>query len=204
MKEFEAITRHDDAEPDGDVWVAAPPIYMPIAVVDADPSWPAVYTGLAQRIRAALGERVLGLEHVGSTSVTGLAAKPVIDIDLTVANSSDEAAYVGPLEAIGYELTIREPKWHEHRCLMMDRPKSNLHVWSPGSPEAIRHRMFRDWLGDHPADLARYADTKRQSALETNAAGEDVMSYNLRKQPVIREILDRMFRAHGMLDATDR
>jgi GrpB-like predicted nucleotidyltransferase (UPF0157 family) len=204
VNEFDAITRHDDAEPDEDLWVVAPPTFAPIAVVDADPSWPAVYVDLAQRIRDALGDRVLGLEHVGSTSVAGLAAKPVIDIDLTVADSSDDDAYVGPLEAIGYELRIREPKWHGHRCLMMDGPKSNLHVWSPGSPEAIRHRMFRDWLRDHPTDLARYADTKRQSALETNAAEEEVMSYNLRKQPVIREILDRMFRAHGMLDATDR
>jgi GrpB-like predicted nucleotidyltransferase (UPF0157 family) len=199
VDEFEAITRHDDSDPEDDLWVGGPPTIVPIAVVEADPSWPAVYDDLAQRIRDALGDRVLELEHVGSTSVAGLAAKPVIDIDLTVADSSDEAAYVGPLEAIGYELRIREPNWHGHRCLMMDRPRSNLHVWSPGSPEAIRHRMFRDWLRDHPDDLARYADTKRQSALETNAAEEEVMSYNLRKQPVIRDILDRMFRAHGMI-----
>ena len=59
--------------------------------------------------------------------------------------------------------------------------------------------MFRDWLRDHPDDRARYAAAKRASAAESNAADEAMMAYNLRKQPVIREILDRMFRAHGML-----
>ena len=154
---------------------------------------------LAGRIRRALGDRVLALEHVGSTSVADLPAKPVIDIDLTVCDSSDEAAYVPALEQVGFVLQIREPGWHEHRCLVATAPAANLHVWSPDSPEAIRHRMFRDWLRDHPEDRARYADTKRASAVESNAADESMMTYNLRKQPLIREILDRMFRAHGML-----
>ncbi len=158
-----------------------------------------MYQDLAERIRGALGDKVLDLEHVGSTSVPGLAAKPVIDIDLTVADATDEDAYVGPLDAIGFELRIREPKWHEHRCLMLAEPRSNLHVWNPNSPEAIRHRMFRDWLRDHPDDRDLYAGAKLQSAEASNAAGEEVMAYNLRKQPVIRDILDRMFRAHGML-----
>ena len=70
----------------------------------------------------------------------------------------------------------------------------------PGSPEAIRHTMFRDWLRTHPDDRARYADAKRSAADVSTAAGEAVMDYNLRKQPVIREILDEMFRAHGMLN----
>ena len=72
-------------------------------------------------------------------------------------------------------------------------------MWGPGSPEAIRHIMFRDWLRAHPDDRARYADAKRSAADVSTAAGEAVMDYNLRKQPVIREILDEMFRAHGML-----
>jgi GrpB-like predicted nucleotidyltransferase (UPF0157 family) len=197
--EFEAITRHDDAVPDDDIWVVGPPPTQPILIVESDPAWPTVFDELAGRIRAALGDRVLELEHVGSTSVAGLAAKPIIDIDLTVADSRDETAYVGALLSIGYELRIREPDWHEHRCLVLDAPRSNLHVWSPESPEAIRHRMFRDWLREHPDDLALYADAKRRSAADTNDAAEHVMAYNLRKQPVIRDILDRMFRFHGML-----
>ena len=197
---FEAITRHEDAEPDENIWVVEPSPSTPIAIVAADPEWSAAYERLAGRIRAALGAHVLELQHIGSTSVAGLAAKPVIDIDLTVADSRDEAAYVGALESIGYELRIREPAWHEHRCLMLDEPRSNLHVWSPNSPEAIRHRMFRDWLRDHPDDVEHYADAKQRAAAETNSSERDVMAYNLRKQPVIRDILDRLFRANGMLD----
>ena len=199
MGEFDAITRHDDAEPDDDIWVVGPPPIQPILIVESDPAWPSVFEELAGRIRAALGDRVLDLQHVGSTSVPGLAAKPIVDIDLTVADSSDESAYIEPLESIGYEFRIREPAWHQHRCLFLADPKSNLHVWSPGSPEAIRHRMFRDWLREHPHDLALYADAKRRSAADSNEAAEEVMAYNLRKQPVIRDILDRMFHAHGML-----
>jgi len=195
----EEITRHEDADPDDTPWVGEPPPEVPIAVVEYDPAWPTVFEVLAGRVRDALGDRVLGLEHVGSTSVPGLAAKPVIDIDLTVADSSDEATYVPALEALGFILRIREPKWHEHRCLLMDDPRTNLHAWCPDSPEAIRHRMFRDWLRAHPDDLALYAAAKRASADESNSAGEAVMAYNLRKQPVIRDILDRMFRAHDML-----
>ena len=200
MSSFERITRHEDADPDEDVWVGERPPTRPIAVVDPDPCWPALFEELAGRVRGALGDRVLALEHVGSTSVADLPAKPIIDIDLTVRDSSDEPAYLPALEQVGFVLQIREPRWHEHRCLVATAPPpANLHVWSPDSPEAIRHRMFRDWLRDHPEDRARYADTKRVSAAESNAADEAMMAYNLRKQPVIREILDRMFRAHGML-----
>jgi GrpB-like predicted nucleotidyltransferase (UPF0157 family) len=106
---------------------------------------------------------------------------------------------VPALERVWFVLSIREPRWYEHRCLIATSPRANLHVWSPDSPEAIRHRMFRDWLRDHPDDRARYADTKRTSSDASNAAGEAVMAHNLRKQPVIREILDRMFRTYGML-----
>ena len=199
MATVEEITRHGEADPDEDIWVGEPPAPSPIAVVDADPSWPAQFDVLAERVRLALGDRVLALEHIGSTSVPDLAAKPVIDIDLTVADSRDEPAYVPALERAGFAFIVRERRWHEHRLLVATSPAANLHVWSPDSPEAIRHVMFRDWLRDHPDDRALYADAKRVSADTANAAGEAVMAYNLRKQPVVRDILDRMFRAHGLL-----
>ena len=194
------ITKHWDIEPGDNPWVAGhPPPTDRIDIVDPDRAWPARFAALAARIRDALGDAVIELEHVGSTSVPGLPAKPIIDIDLTVADSRDEAAYVPALEVAGFELLIREAGWHEHRCFAATSPpRCNLHVWSPDSPEAIRHRMLRDWLRDHPDDRDRYAAAKRSSATATNAAGEAVMSYNSRKQPVIREILDRAFRAHGL------
>jgi GrpB-like predicted nucleotidyltransferase (UPF0157 family) len=199
MASVDQITRHEDSDPDDDVWVGEPPPATSIDVVDADHSWPVQYDQLAQRIRRALGDRVLALEHVGSTSVAGLPAKPIIDIDLTVADCSDESTYVPPLEAVGFVLTIREPTWHQHRMMVATSPPANLHVWSPGSPEAIRHVMFRDWLRDHPDDCERYAHAKRAAANASNADCQTVMQYNLRKQPVVRDILDRIFRAHGML-----
>lgn len=102
------------------------------------------------------------------------------------------------LEAVRFTLVIREPGWHEHRVLTTESPRTNLHVFSPDCPEVIRHRMFRDRLSTHPDDLALYRDVELEAAEATTRAGERVMDYNQRKQPVIREIYSRMFRAHGL------
>jgi GrpB-like predicted nucleotidyltransferase (UPF0157 family) len=190
------ITRHWDNNPDEDPYIHGKPAPEAIEVVASDPGWPALYERLASEIRGALGPAALHIEHVGSTSVPGLPAKPVIDIDLTVADSRDEASYVAPLEALGYDLFIREPSWHEHRMLRLDEPRANLHVFSPDCPELVRHVLFRDWLRAHPDDRVLYADAKdrsRQGIIST-------ADYNLRKEPVIREIYDRVFRAAGLLD----
>src|SRR5207247_4664855 len=116
------------------------------------------------RIRAALGDRVLQLEHIGSTAVPGLAAKPVIDMILVVANSADEPAYVPALEAAGYTLRGREPDWHEHRRFNGPDTPIGLHVFSQGSPEVDRHLAFRDRLRANPADRELYERTKREPA----------------------------------------
>ena len=196
------IVSFDDSPPPlgASPWVApggAPEIG--IEVTDPDPAWPRQFDGLADRIRDALGWRVLQLEHVGSTSVPGLAAKPVIDVDLTVADPGREQDYVPALEAIGFRLTIREPWWYGHRMLRAEEPRCNLHVFGFDSPELIRHRILRDWLRGNPADRDRYAATKRQAASDANAGGEHVMQYNARKQQVIREIYHRAFAAAGLL-----
>jgi GrpB-like predicted nucleotidyltransferase (UPF0157 family) len=192
------ITRHH--EPAGDAeWVAGGPTRGPIEVVPYDPAWPDAYARVAALVRGALGEDALDLEHVGSTSVPGLPAKPVIDVDLTVADSGDEAAYLDRLEDAGFRLVVREPSWHQHRCLTLADPRTNLHVFSPGCPEVVRNTLFRDWLREHPDDLARYRDAKLGAAAASSAAGEHVMEYNKRKEPVIRDIHDRLFRAHGLL-----
>jgi GrpB-like predicted nucleotidyltransferase (UPF0157 family) len=196
----EEITRHHDGPPDGlSPWVGGYRPRRDIRVVDPDPAWPDSFAGLAARIRAALGDRALAVEHVGSTSVAGLPAKPIIDIDLTVADSADESAYVPALENAGFQLVVREPWWQEHRCFVHDEPRCNLHVFSPDAAEPVRHRIFRDWLRMHPDDLALYRDSKLAAAAAANAAGEHVMEYNARKESVIREIYDRAFRAAGLL-----
>jgi GrpB-like predicted nucleotidyltransferase (UPF0157 family) len=170
-----------------------------IEVTDPDSDWPRQYDDLAGRIREVLGWRVLQLEHVGSTSVPGLPAKPIIDIDLTVADPGREQDYIPALETIGFRLRIREPWWHGHRALRTDQPLCNLHVFGFDSPELVKHRIFRDWLRGNPADRDRYAAAKRQAASEANAAGEHAMQYNARKQQVIREIYRRAFVAAGLL-----
>src|SRR5262249_45738638 len=88
-----------------------------IELADYDPAWPGLFEREGRRVRSVLGERVLLLEHTGSTSVPGLAAKPIVDMTLVVADSSEESAYVPDLESVGYRLTIREPDWYEHRLL---------------------------------------------------------------------------------------
>lgn len=195
MPSYAETTRHSDPDPGVNPWVRGRPDEEAVEIVTYDPLWPARYAELADRIRTALGDAALELEHVGSTAVEGLAAKNVIDIDLTVADSCAEDDYVPALEPLGYVLTIREPSFHEHRMLKLDEPRVNLHVWSPDSPETVRHTMFRDWLREHPADRALYEAAKRSAV----PGGGQVMDYNLRKQPIIRAIYDRMFRAAGML-----
>jgi GrpB-like predicted nucleotidyltransferase (UPF0157 family) len=190
----EEITRHHDADPDEDPWVLGPPMPTVVKIAPYDEEWPARFAALAHDIRAALGAAALDVEHVGSTSVPGLAAKDIIDVDLTVPDSADEASYVPPLERLGYALTIREPSFHQHRCLTFSEPRVNLHVFGPDCPETIRHRMFRDWLRSHPDDRDRYEQAKRLAI----PGGGHVMDYNRRKQDVLRHIYDRMFRANGM------
>ena len=135
------------------------PHAAPILLVDYDPAWPGLFERENARIRAALGERVVQLEHTGSTSVPGLAAKPCIDMTLVVPDSSDEALYVSALEAAGYVLVIREPDWYEHRCLKGPDTNVNLHVYSEGCPEVERNlTLYPLSYGRNPrADRSRIA-----------------------------------------------
>jgi GrpB-like predicted nucleotidyltransferase (UPF0157 family) len=112
-----------------------------------------------------------------------------------VADPRDEDTYLPALEKLGYDLAVREPYFHQHRCLRLGSPRVNLHVFGPDCPEAIRHRMFRDWLRAHPEDQAGYESAKRAAI----PGGGHVMDYNARKQTFVRELYDRIFRAAGML-----
>ena len=142
----------------------------------------------AARIKAAVGERALRVEHAGSTSVPGLAAKPVIDIVLVVANSANENAYVPALESASYVLLIREPNWYEHRLFKGPDTDVNLHVFSAGCPEIDRMLMFRDWLRRNAADRELYARTKLDLAQKE---WKDVQDYADAKTAVVQEIFTR-------------
>jgi len=142
----------------------AQPLAAPIEIREYDPDWPLLYRREEERIRTALGERVVRIEHAGSTSVPGLPAKPCIDIVLEVPDSATEPAYVPPLEAAGYVLRIREPAWFEHRVFKGPDTNINLHVFSAGCVEVGRMLRFRDWLRANAADRELYAATKRELA----------------------------------------
>jgi GrpB-like predicted nucleotidyltransferase (UPF0157 family) len=136
----------------------------PVTLVEYDTGWPVLFELEAARIRVALGDRVRLLEHAGSTSVPGLSAKPIIDIVLALPDSSDEAAYVPPMEEAGYVLRIREPEWFEHRLFRAADPAANIHVFSEGAAEIRRMLAFRDWLRSHDDDRVLYERTKRELA----------------------------------------
>lgn len=190
MSEAEIIpetgrTRYTD-EQKAEMWIRGQDaLNGQILLVDYDPGWPAQYEAYRTKIVKALGDTVVMLEHVGSTSVPGLAAKPRIDMLLIVADSSDEASYIPQLETAGFELHIREADWHEHRCLKGFAPDANLHVFSPGCVEIERMVGFRDWLRTHDDDRQLYESTKRRLAAREWAFVQD---YADAKSDVVEEI----------------
>jgi len=163
-----------------------------IRLAEYDPLWPALYEREAARIRSVLGDAALRLEHVGSTSVPGLAAKPVIDMVLVVADSADEDAYVPLLEDAGYVLTIREPDWYEHRLFKGPDTNVNLHIFSGGCEEVERMLAFRDWLRAHDDDRELYEGAKRELAAKE---WRHVQNYADAKSVVVREIMARALAA---------
>jgi GrpB-like predicted nucleotidyltransferase (UPF0157 family) len=166
----------------------ARPLEGPVEIRDYDPEWPRLYEREETRIRAALGGRAVRIEHVGSTSVPGLPAKPIVDVALEVPDSAAEPEYVPQLEAAGYVLRIREPEWLEHRLLKGRDPEVNLHVFSAGCDEVDRMVRFRDHLRADAADRTRYAAAKRELA----ARGWKYMQqYADAKTAVVREIMSR-------------
>ena len=159
-----------------------------IHLAEYDPRWPRLYEREADRIRAALGPKALRIEHVGSTSVPGLAAKPVIDMVLVVADSSNESAYVPELDAAGYVLRIREPDWHEHRLFKGPETNVNVHTFSEGCDEVERMTSFRDWLRTHDDDRELYERSKRELAARE---WKYVQNYADAKSAVVEEIVAR-------------
>jgi GrpB-like predicted nucleotidyltransferase (UPF0157 family) len=160
-----------------------------ILIVDYDQQWPELFAREADRIRSVLGSLALRIEHAGSTSVPGLAAKPIIDLLLVVADSAQEDAYAPALEAAGYVLHIRELNWYEHRMFKGPDTDINLHVFSSGCPEIDRMLMFRDWLRSNAADRDLYARTK---VALSQKEWTYVQNYADAKTAVIEEIIARV------------
>jgi GrpB-like predicted nucleotidyltransferase (UPF0157 family) len=159
-----------------------------IVLENYKPEWPELFRSEADRIAAVLDRRALQIEHAGSTAVPGLAAKPIIDVILVVADSADEATYAPDLEAAGYVLRVREPHWYEHRMFKGPNADVNLHVFSRGCTEVDRMLLFRNWLRSNAADRDLYARTKLALAAQE---WNQVQEYADAKTTVIEEILVR-------------
>jgi GrpB-like predicted nucleotidyltransferase (UPF0157 family) len=160
-----------------------------ITLADYDPEWPRLFEREAVRLRTVLGPTALLIEHAGSTSVPGLAAKPIIDMVLVVPDTTDEAAYLPALVAAGYVLRLREPDWYEHRLFKGPDTNINLHVFTVGCEEIDRMLRFRDWLRTHDEDRARYEAVKRDLAQQT---WRHVQHYADSKTTVVEQIHQRM------------
>jgi GrpB-like predicted nucleotidyltransferase (UPF0157 family) len=160
----------------------------PIELVDFDPAWPEGFARETRRIATALGGRALRIEHLGSTAVPGLAAKPIIDILLVVADPAEEQSYLPPLEAAGYVLRVREPAWYEHRMLKDADSNVQVHVLPEGCPEIERMLLFRDRLRSNQADRELYERTKRELA---RREWKYVQNYADAKGDVIEEVIAR-------------
>jgi len=159
-----------------------------IVIVDYDPRWPGQFRKHAEMLSCALGRTALAIEHVGSTSVPGLAAKPIIDIDVLVEDSSDEATYLPALVQAGYVLRVREPDWHQHRMFRTPERDVHIHIFSPGCVEVTRHLAFRDRLRRNVEDRLLYESVKRKLAAED---WPDMNAYARAKSEAVEAIIAR-------------
>ncbi len=186
----------EDGDPEENPWVTGQPLVEEIQIETYSPEWPQLFESSRDRIANALPGIAISIEHIGSTAVPGLAAKPVIDIDLIVSNPEQEEKYVPALVSLGYELTIREKTWYQHRVLRHNTPRVNLHVFGPECPEHIRHILFRNWLCDHAIDRQRYVEAK----LTAKNSVTTMQDYNQNKQELVRDIYRNIFKYHGWIN----
>lgn len=156
-----------------------------ITISEPDPRWPERFAAMRARITDALGGTALEVHHIGSTSVPGLAAKPILDVLLLVQDIEDEAAYVPALEAAGLVLRVREPA---HRMLRTPELTAHVHVSAPGDPAVTDWLALRDWLRHDAGDRALYEQVKRRLA---ERSWPDMNYYAEAKGDVVRQVLGR-------------
>jgi GrpB-like predicted nucleotidyltransferase (UPF0157 family) len=157
-----------------------------IEIVDYQSLWPEKFREHEKAIAEALGAASLRIEHIGSTSVPGLAAKPIVDILVVVRDSADEDSYLPRMEAAGYELRVREPDFHEHRMFRTATRDVHVHIYPHDSPEIERLLTFREWLRESPEARRFYEETKRKLATHSWA---DMNAYAEAKTEAIEHIL---------------
>jgi GrpB-like predicted nucleotidyltransferase (UPF0157 family) len=156
-----------------------------IVIVGYDPAWPDRFEAERRRVRDALGPAALRIEHIGSTAVPGLGAKPIVDVMVTVQDPEDDAGIIPSLESAGYVLRVREPG---HRMFRTPNRDVQIHVWADSDPEVERHLVFRDRLRSSPEDRVAYERLKRALALRD---WSDMNDYADAKSDLIAAIIAR-------------
>lgn len=156
-----------------------------LAIEDYNPMWPGAYATHHDRITNALGERAVAVDHIGSTSVPGLAAKPIIDVLVTVPDITAEEEYLDPLLSAGYELRVREPG---HRMVRTPERDTHVHVLEANDPSAFDYLLLRDRLRTNAQDRAAYERTKRNLLLRD---WSDMNAYADAKTDIIEGIKTR-------------
>ena len=137
-----------------------------VRIVDYDPAWPVMADAEIRRVEESLGDVAVALEHIGSTAVPGLAGKPIVDLQLSVAAVEPRDRYVGPLERLRY-LFVPAPESPDHHFFAKppERPRTHhLHVCEAGSEHELRHVAVRDFLRAHGEEASGYAALKRRVA----------------------------------------
>jgi GrpB-like predicted nucleotidyltransferase (UPF0157 family) len=160
---------------------------MSEAIVEYDPRWPAHFEREAERLRSTLGTRALRIDHIGSTAIAGLAAKPIIDIQVVLPDRASVDACWGLLAATDYTVA-RIPIAYLHKPVTWPH-SHHVHLRVLGSDDEQRFRLFRDWLRSHAADRAAYAQLKRTLAQHADLTNQqDRARYSEAKTQFIREI----------------
>jgi GrpB-like predicted nucleotidyltransferase (UPF0157 family) len=159
----------------------------PITIVDYDPTWPAHFQALCDRITAVLGELMVVIEHVGSTSIPGCAAKPIIDLDVVISSMTDLPQVIARLATLGYvhEGDLGIPG-REAFPAFPDTPPHHLYVCSAQSEEYYRHLLFRDYLRAHPEKVQAYQALKQRLADQLR---DDRHAYSKAKSAFVEMIL---------------
>lgn len=179
----------------------APRPVVPVVIVDYDPAWPEAFARLRDRAAAALGPVARRIEHVGSTSVPGLAAKPVIDLTVVVAAPGDVPEAIRRLAGIGYQHQGDQGiPGREAFSSPPGPPVHHLYVCAEGNRELRRHLLFRDYLRVHPETARQYGDLKRALA-ERYRTDRD--GYSQAKTDFVEGVLREAVRWAGIEDAGD-
>ncbi|MEW8507230.1 MAG: GrpB family protein [Candidatus Thiodiazotropha sp.] len=168
-----------------------------VVISEYDDQWPEIFQRHERVIGEALGDIAVHIEHIGSTSVPGLAAKPIIDILVVVPDPGEESSYLPALAVAGYELRVREPEFDEHRMVRTPERDVHVHIFPPHSKEIDRYMAFRNQLRTNSVDRIRYGQAKRMLA---ERVWEDMNEYADAKSEVIEEIISKglcSFNEHG-------